>query len=123
MGFHDVSPQGLFRRSYLPDGDTIEHAGSDAQDRRYLLRHGNRFVLRLLENLPDPPAPLQDLAGRLVETGAETGKGLQFFELGIGDPHVAGYRSISGKLGLAAHPGHGFAHVDGGKDPLLIEPG
>jgi hypothetical protein len=53
-------------------------------------------------------------AGALVHDSAEAGEHLQFQELRVRQPQRLGQRAQGGGLGLAAHPRHTLADVDGG---------
>ena len=57
----------------------------------------------------------------LVEAGAETGEGLQFFELRIRQPQVSGDHSVCRQLSLSTNTGHGFTHVHRRQNPLVKE--
>ena len=48
-----------------------------------------------------------------------SGEGFQFLELGIGQAQIPGHGPIGRKLGFAANPGDGFAHIDGRQNALL----
>ena len=56
-----------------------------------------------------------DLAGAFIQTGAETGEGFKFLELGVGELEVAGHCAVGCALRLAADARNGFADIDCGK--------
>jgi len=46
------------------------------------------LILRLVQDLPNPPARSRTFRVGLIQTGAETGEGLQLLELGVGNPEI-----------------------------------
>ena len=59
------------------------------------------------------------VAGAFVEAGAEAREHLQFFELRIEQPQIAGDGAIGRKLRFAADARHGFADIDRRQNALL----
>ena len=58
---------------------------------------------------------LDDLAGVLIQTGAEPGKGLKFLELRVAELEIARHHPVGRPLRLAADARNGFADIDRGQ--------
>jgi hypothetical protein len=78
----DGNAQGRFGLGHAVEGNRIEQARSGSQQRGDLLGDSGGLVLRLLEDLADPAASLQRLAGLGVQPRAEAREDLQLGELG-----------------------------------------
>ena len=59
---------------------------------------------------------VDDLAGVVIEPGAELGEGFQLLELRVRELEIARHRSVGRPLRLAANARNGFADIDGGKN-------
>ena len=60
-----------------------------------------------------------DLAGVVIQAGAEPGKGLKFLKLRVGELEVARDRAVSRPLRLSADARNGFADIDRGQHTQL----
>jgi hypothetical protein len=54
-----------------------------------------------------------DLAGVFIQPGTESGKGLKFLELCVGELKIARHDTVDRALRFASHTRHRFADIDG----------
>jgi hypothetical protein len=107
-----VLAQLLLEALHLVGRELVEEAFVPGEDRRDLLLQRPGLVLRLVERGDHPLPAGEGLLGRLVELRAELREGLEFAVLREVEFQAAGDGAHRLRLGVAAHPGDGDAHVD-----------
>src|SRR5690606_31974633 len=104
-------------------GDVVHEAVLDGPESGDLLFHGNRVVLRLLEEFDDAAAEVELGLGTGVEIGAELGEGGELAELGQLTLNLTGDLLHGLDLRGGTDAGDRETNRDGGTHTLVEEVG